>query len=266
MKTANMRDQEVLARQYQDNSNLQIRQNFHKKYGTNPVEYTEWILSKIEFIKGCRILEVGCGTGNLWAKHPQLVESFSALVLTDISPGMIELVREKYAGRKNIHIQVMDVLDMPFEANSFDIIVANSMLYHVNDVEAALENIHRVLRPGGELYATTFGKDGQISYINNAMFAMGLSDSKKVDDISFSLENGRELLAKYFSVVKLEPFDAHLEVTDPAELVEYIFSMASMSRLDSSNRDQMIAYFESKKDSRGILTIPMMYGMFIASK
>ncbi len=38
-------------------------------------------------------------------------------------------------GEKTYKFKAMDVLDMPFEENSFDIIVANSMLYHVNDVE-----------------------------------------------------------------------------------------------------------------------------------
>jgi len=63
MKTSNMRDHEVLARQYQDSSNLEIRQNFHKKYSTNPIDNMDWILSRIKFFNGCRLLEAGCGSG-----------------------------------------------------------------------------------------------------------------------------------------------------------------------------------------------------------
>jgi ubiquinone/menaquinone biosynthesis C-methylase UbiE len=266
MKTWKMRDKEVLNQQYKDSSNLDIRKNFHKKYSTNSIGYADWILSNIRFFKGCRVLEVGCGTGRLWENYPELIDTFSELVLTDISKGMVDIVRENYAGRNNIQIQAMDVLDMPFEENSFDIIVANSMLYHVNDVELALENIHRILRDNGIYYATTFGKDGQLNYINNAMFEMGLSDSKNIDEISFSLENGREILRNYFTVVKEETYDNHLEVLEPLDLVEYIFSMSSMCHIDRSNRDKMNAYFESKKDSKGILSIPMMYGMFISIK
>lgn len=264
MNTRNMRDREVLTRQYKDSVNLDIRRNFHKKYSTNPIGYTDWIITNIRFFKGCRILEVGCGTGSLWENYPELIDTFSELVLTDISNGMIELVKERYAGRKNIQIQAMDVLDMPFEENSFDIIVANSLLYHVTDVDSALENIRRILRDDGVFYATTFGKDGQINYIHHAMFEMGLSDSKKIDEISFSLENGRGILRDHFSVVIEETYDNHLEVLEPLDLVDYIFSMSSMCHIDRSNRDKMNAYFESKKDSKGVLTIPMMYGMFIS--
>jgi ubiquinone/menaquinone biosynthesis C-methylase UbiE len=266
MKTRNMRDKEVLTRQYKDSSNLDIRKNFHKKYSTNSTGYSDWILSNIKFFKGCRILEVGCGTGSLWGNDPELINTFSELVLTDISIGMIDIVKESYAGRKNIQIQAMDVLDMPFEDNSFDIIVANSMLYHVTDVDSALHNIHRVLREDGVFYATTFGKVGLINYINHAMFEIGLSDSKKIDEISFTLENGSDILRNHFSVVKKEPYDNHLEVLEPLDLVEYIFSMSSMCHVDRSNRDKMSAYFESKKNSKGILVIPQMYGIFICFK
>jgi ubiquinone/menaquinone biosynthesis C-methylase UbiE len=264
MKTRNMRDKEVLARQYQDSSNLDIRKNFHKKYSTNSIEFTDWIISKIKFFKGCRILEVGCGTGSLWENEAQLIDTFSELVLTDISKGMLDLVKERYAGRKNIQIQAMDVLDMPFENKSFDIILANSMLYHVSDLDLALENIQRILRDDGVFYATTFGKDGLIQTIQHAMFEMGLSDLKQIDDISFTLENGSELLRKHFSVVEEETYENHLEVVEPLDLVEYIFSMSSMSHIDRSHRDKMIAYFESKIDRQGILWIPQMYGMFIS--
>jgi hypothetical protein len=98
------------------------------------------------------------------------------------------------------------------------------------------------------------------------MFEMGLSDSKIIEEISFSLENGRDILRRHFSAVKEETYDNHLEVLEPVDLVEYIFSMSSMCHIDRSNRDKMKAYFESKKDSRGILTIPMLYGMFISLK
>ncbi len=88
---------------------------------------------------------------------------------------------------------------------------------------------------------------------------------KKIDEISFSLENGSDILRNHFSTVREETYDNHLEVADPADLVEYIFSMASMSDVDQSNREKMYAYFEFKKDRQGFLTIPQMYGMFISS-
>lgn len=265
MQTDHMRDKAVLAKQYQDSSNLDIRKKFHQKYSKNSIEYGAWILSKIQFFQGCRVLEVGCGSGDLW--EDALVDTFSELVLTDFSEGMIEMVRKSYAGRKNVRIQVMDVVDMPFEDRCFDVVVANSMLYHVNDLDTALKNVRRILRDGGKFYATTFGKDGLLSYIQAAMFEMGLSDSKNVGEISFALENGADILQNHFAVVRKEIYpDDHIEVSDPADLVDYIFSMASMSHVDRSNRGRIQAYFEAKRDRNGVLVIPKMAGMFICVK
>jgi len=67
-------------------------------------------------------------------------------------------------------------------------------------------------------------------------------------------------------VVKEETVYDNLEVLEPLDLVEYIFSMSSMCHIDISNREKMNVYFESKKDSKGILTIPKIYGMFISLK
>jgi SAM-dependent methyltransferase len=164
-----------------------------------------------------------------------------------------------------VRAQVVDILDISFEEDSFDIIIANSMLYHVADMDLALRNIHSILRFGGVFYATTFGRLGLIHTINRAMFEMGLSDSKEISDISFSLENGEELLWKQFLRVKKVTYDANLEVSEISDLVDYIFSMSSMSHVDGSNREKVSAYFESKKDGKGLLQIPQTYGMFIAS-
>jgi ubiquinone/menaquinone biosynthesis C-methylase UbiE len=266
MKTRNMRNQNVLAEQFKDSSNLEIRKNFHRKYDPSPRAYAEWILSKIKFKNGSRVLEVGCGTGNLWEKQAELVETFSELILTDISKGMIDIAREMYTGKENVKAQVMDILDMPFEAESFDIVIANSMLYHVNDAAAAVQNIQRILRSEGVFCATTFGKGGQLNYINHAMYDLGLSDSDNIGSISFSLENGEDLLRKHFPVIELETYENRLEVTETSDLVDYIFSMASMSHIDPSNRTKMNAYFEKKKDSQGHLVIPTLYGMYLCSK
>jgi ubiquinone/menaquinone biosynthesis C-methylase UbiE len=266
MKTAYMRDQAILAKQYQDSANLEIRRNFHKKYGTNSISFPDWILGYLKVFNGCRGLEVGCGTGSLWENAPEITAAFSELVLTDISTGMTAAAEKRFAGWPNVKVQALDVLTLPFADRSFDLVVANSMLYHVQDVDAALSQIHRVLRDDGVLYATTFGKEGLLQFIHRGMFEMGLAESKEIDDISFSLENGAELLQKHFSKLNIAYYDNHLEVSDVRDLIAYIFSMSSMSQVDRSHQDQMAAYFESKKDPNGILTIPNLSGLFICSK
>jgi len=232
------------------------------------MDYESWIHSKIHFFEGCRILELGCGAGDFWKNSAELTDSFSELILSDISAGMVDAAKGKYAHKKNINCQVVDILDIPYPENSFDIIIANSMLYHVPELEYALKEVHRALSPNGIFYATTFStSEGLLNYINNALYEIGLSANESVNDISFSLENGKEMLTKYFSSVNRKLYDDHLEVTKTSDIVEYILSMSSLYyQVDNSNSADMLAYFEKQKDSAGIIKIPKLYGIFIASK
>ena len=264
MNHQNMRDEKILTKQYKNSKNLDIRQSFHQNYGTNPIEYKSWIRSKMTFFKGCRILELGCGTGSLWRREAELIDSFSELVLSDISEGMVEETKKSYAEQKNVTCEVFDILDISYPEDSFDIIIADSMLYHVPNLEQALKNIHRILKKDGIFYATTFSSsEGLINYINHALYEMRLSATDQSKRISFSLENGSELLSKYFSSVKKELYIDDLEVTKSEDIVKYILSMSSMLHVDVSDRAKMLAYFESQKDSSGVIKIPKLYGMFI---
>jgi SAM-dependent methyltransferase len=95
-----------------------------------------------------RVLEVGCGMGQL---AQRLNEELDAeVVALDQSPRMVELTRER-----GVDARVGDVQALPFGAGEFDVVVAAWMLYHAADVERALDEIVRVLRPGGRLVAAT---------------------------------------------------------------------------------------------------------------
>lgn len=273
MEYKNMQDKKVLGQQYKDSEKLDVRKNFHQNYSTNPITYDDWILSKIHFPRGChplgcRILEVGCGTGQLWKNQGELIDSFSELVLSDISVGMVEQAKENHLAKKNITCQVIDTQEIPYPENSFDLIIANSMLYHIPHLKQALKEIHRVLKSDGIFYATTAsGSEGLMNDITGALYEMGLSETKSTAELSFSLENGGEMLNHYFTSVERELYEDHLEITNANDIVEYIYSMSFMyNKLDASHFYELLAYFEKRKDDLGIIKIPKLYGMFIASK
>jgi ubiquinone/menaquinone biosynthesis C-methylase UbiE len=64
-----MSDQNAVRKQYADSKNLSIRTSLHQKYSTNSVPFPDWIFSHYEFFAGCRILELGCGTGDFWVSR-----------------------------------------------------------------------------------------------------------------------------------------------------------------------------------------------------
>ena len=96
-----------------------------------------------------RVLELGAGTGffSLNLKLAGLVEEVH---VSDLSPGMVEAAKTN-AERLGFTIEgrVADAESLPYEDDSFDLVVGHAVIHHIPDVEAALREVVRVLRPGG---------------------------------------------------------------------------------------------------------------------
>lgn len=96
-----------------------------------------------------RVLELGAGTGffSLNLKLAGLVEDVH---VSDLSPGMVEAAKQN-AQRLGFTIEghVADAESLPYEDDSFDLVVGHAVIHHIPDVDAALREVLRVLRPGG---------------------------------------------------------------------------------------------------------------------
>jgi SAM-dependent methyltransferase len=154
-----------------------------------------------------RVLEVGCGTGDLTERI--VGELGVELVALDQSERMVELTRER-----GIDARVGDVQQLPFEDASFDAALAAWMLYHVPDVGRAIAELARVLRPGGRLVAVTNAS----THLAELRQLVGAPPAAW----PFSAENGEEQLRRAFS--RVERRDAFGWITFPgrAEVEEYV--------------------------------------------
>lgn len=70
------------------------------------------------------------------------------MVLSDKSPHMIDILKNKFSNTK-VLIEQIDVMNIPYEDESFDMVIANSMLYHVANLSKAISEVKRVLKTGG---------------------------------------------------------------------------------------------------------------------
>ena len=134
-----------------------------------------------------RVLEVGCGQG--WLSERIQRELGCQVVAIDQSEHMVEITRAR-----GVRAEVADAQDLPFDDGEFDCAVAAWMLYHVRDVDRALAELARVLRPGGRLVAVTNGRDSLRELIE-------LLGVERVD-YSFSAENGAAQLQRHFAAVE----------------------------------------------------------------
>src|SRR2546430_9951320 len=140
MPPSRIDDPRFVHEQYEDAENLAARKSaYANAEGPDPREIAWRVIAEA---KPRRVLEVGGGEGEL---AERIVRELGAeLVGVDQSERMVEIQRSK-----GIDARVGDVAALPFADGEFDLVVAAWMLYHVPDLERALAEIARVLRPGG---------------------------------------------------------------------------------------------------------------------
>ena len=132
------------------------------------------------------------------------------LVAVDHSPRMVELARER-----GVDARVGDAQELDFDDGRFECVVANWMLYHVDDLDLALAEFARVLVPGGRLVAATIGD-------RNMHDVWSLTRLRPRPLRQFSKENGEEALRRHFARVERVDVDAILVFPDVASIRDYI--------------------------------------------
>lgn len=146
MFTANNPD--AVSQMYATDEAWRIRQETHERYSVPPLDFASWALDCLDWRGDEVILDVGCGPGR-WYQP-----------LLDRLPGITYFGADLHAGMLVHHpaeraLTVGDAQQLPFANHSFDVVMANHMLYHVPDVTAAIREIRRVLKPDGLMMATT---------------------------------------------------------------------------------------------------------------
>jgi ubiquinone/menaquinone biosynthesis C-methylase UbiE len=101
--------------------------------------------------KGETVLDVGCGPGFYLEELAPAVEPGGQLAGIDSSEQMVELARRRCAGIPNVELQMASATSLPFADAKFDAAISVQVLEFVAELDAALTELHRVLRPGGRV-------------------------------------------------------------------------------------------------------------------
>jgi SAM-dependent methyltransferase len=114
---------------------------------------------------------------------------------------------------------VADVRELPFGDETFDVVIANHMLYHVSDRSKAFAQISRVLVRGGVVHASTNGR-AHLRQLQELVPEWELSAHME----EFGLETGSGQLEPFFTVIRIERYAGRLDVTDAEPVLAYIRS------------------------------------------
>lgn len=257
--------------QYSNSSNLEARIQVHKKYSTNKLDWSSWVFNQIDFRQDYKVLELGSGTGGLWISNKEDIP-YMEIVITDISEGMLQTASSNLESiNSNMTFNIVNAEKIPYDDNSFDIIIANHMLYHVRDINMAISEIKRVLKSNGTLYATTMGNENMrnlerllIEFDNRIQFPGNEMAGR------FGLESGEIVLRQYFEKVECRRYEDALLINEVQPLFDYILSLEGMGNvldiIKNDNVDKLMIFLKDIIKKNSNIIIKKDSGILIATK
>ncbi|MGB7874943.1 MAG: class I SAM-dependent methyltransferase, partial [Anaerolineales bacterium] len=197
-----------------------------------------------------------------------------SITLSDLSDGMVDAAwRNLVVTGRAFKFEQIDAQAIPYADETFDIIIANHMLFHLPDRSKGLAEIQRVLRspdpesekPGGHLIATTVGEGHLAEIINWLERVSPETDFEKFGN-PFTLDNGLEQFKPFFSQAEILRYDDDLLVTEVEPLMAFIQSTYRAKELSASALTKLHQELESLLESQGEIFITKDSGMFVAVK
>jgi ubiquinone/menaquinone biosynthesis C-methylase UbiE len=198
-------DPEVVRNDYASESRLLARRSIYET--SEGPDTLDVLWDRIAEAAPRRVLEVGPGPGELAER--MAAELRAEVVAIDVSERMVELCRAR-----GVDARLADVQDLPFEDGTFDLVVAAWVLFHPQDLDRALREIERVLRPGGRLVAAT----------NSELHLIELWQLLGFErlEYSFGVENGEATLRDHFASVTMDLVEGAVTFTDREVARSYV--------------------------------------------
>lgn len=185
---------------------LRLRQEVYDRYSVPHIDYHAWVLDRLVWRGDEHVLDVGCGPGDYYT------------TLRQHHPGAqyvgVDLNAQMLAGNPaHGALAQADTLTLPFDNDVFDVVMANHLLFLVDDRQAAIRELRRVLKPDGVLLTSTNSIHTMPEFqalMRRALVLLGASGKGQVQPPLFphhtySLENGtRQLAQEFFAVVRYD--------------------------------------------------------------
>ena len=142
-----------------------VRSQYDQMAAVYDTRWSRYVTNTLSFLKNwarisqqATVLDIGCGTGEferlVLAEHPG-----QQIVGIDISDQMLAIARHKCRDDLNVSFQTAPASELPFERNSFDVVISASAFHYFDDPEAALAEMKRVLKPDGKVVILDWCKD-----------------------------------------------------------------------------------------------------------
>jgi SAM-dependent methyltransferase len=237
---------------------LERRIVLHERFSANATGWLSWVFDLLELPPGARILDAGCGNGGLWRHNLERLDPSWRLTLADLSEGMLDAACAALGSRAR-YVEA-DLQALPFADGAFDVVLANHVLYHVADLPRALDELARVLAPGGRFYATTVGE----RHLAELRDLVGRRAPWNRNHERFGLGNGLARLAPWFDDVGLDEYPDAFLVTETEPVIDYLLSTATARPLTEGDVAEIRAAIDDAIARDGVFVLAKQVGLFAA--
>ena len=236
-----LEDEKELLQQYIDSSNLDASVKLQDRFSSNRHGWYKWTFNNIKLNKKYKVLEIGCGNGALWSKNIDLLDKDINITLTDVCEDMVNNAKKNLSDYSDVFdFEIVDPNNIPFEDESFDLVIANHILFYMKDLDKVLKEIKRVLKVGGHFYSSTIDSNN-MKELESLMkgFNSNIKISEEKISSKFGMENGQEILSKHFSQTKRYLYEDKLVINDSKGILEYIYSIPGniIELVDTKKKD-----------------------------
>ncbi len=185
--------------------------NLAGSYDSRFQQYIEATTSKVvasaNIAPSCKVLDLGCGTGEMLFKLGQEYPNVGLLAGIDASEDMLRLAKTKLKSFKTVNLQLGSIEKLPYPDEHFDFIVSSGVIHYVQDIDSMTKEAFRVLKPHGRILLIDMAHEAlttKISYLLRRVTDPGTVRF-------YSLHSASELLrSQGFEIQSAELFKAGL--------------------------------------------------------
>jgi ubiquinone/menaquinone biosynthesis C-methylase UbiE len=250
---------------YSSAYDLDVRSHISNHYLAHEPGWYEWLFAQLALPENGRILELGCGPGDLWQLNEPEVPPSWRVCLSDVSPGMVQAAQQQLVGHAlAFSFAVVDTAVLPFAADSFDAVLAFGLLDHLADKQQALSQVRRVLRPGG-LFYTSAGGAAHLHQLDELIQPFLPDMNYGGDPDQFGLGNGADWLRPFFMEIEQRLYTNELVFREPEPLAAYILSEPEVRQhLSSAQLHELQSHIEAQMHKVGEIRVTIQKGMFVS--
>jgi SAM-dependent methyltransferase len=224
--------------QYRTDAHLAARQSIYQ-FERPPIDLPAAVLGLAGLTGAEPVADIGCGNGVYLAELARRGHH-GRMLGVDLSAGMLRAARARAA---TAGLLAGDAAALPLADHVADVTLAPHMLYHVPDRPAAVRELRRITRPGGQVLVVLNAADHLAELTELAVAAAmdsGLARAASRAEIradgGVDLDTGARLLEREFSSVQRHEFAGELAIPGPEPILAYIASMRLVQSVADSDR------------------------------